>query len=97
MLTGIIFAYTPKNIDDRCYFFRFLEDAELKRISQEHIMSMIFKNSINREELLIKKYTNYNTGIKDKEIGNMLNEFKKNSREHIKLIKDKMIKLNIQD
>ena len=68
----------------------------MEKLSQEYILSIIFNRSIQREELLLKKYDEYFPQVKDKNITDTLKKFKKNSQEHIKLLKDKMIKLSIQ-
>ena len=68
----------------------------MEKLSQEYILSIVFKNSIEREELLLKKYDDFNNDIKDAELKDILKEFRKNSQEHVKILKDKMIKLNIQ-
>lgn len=68
----------------------------MDKLSQEYILSIAFKQSIDREELLLRKYDDYFPDIKDREIKETIEKFRKNSHEHIKLLKDKMIKLNIQ-
>ena len=68
----------------------------MEKLSQEYILSLLFNRSIEKEELLIKKYAQYYPEIKDTELKGTIKEFKKNSSEHITLLKDKMIKLNIQ-
>lgn len=57
---------------------------------------MVFRNSLDKEELLLKKYEDYYSMVKKKELKEILKEFKKTSQEHIKVMKDKMIKLKIQ-
>ena len=42
------------------------------------------------------KYSRYLDEMENKELRNMVKEFKKGSREHTKSIKDLMIKLNLQ-
>lgn len=68
----------------------------MDKLSQEYMLSIIFNESIDREQLLLKKYDDICNKIKDKEIKNMIKEFSKNSREHIDILKDKMIALNIK-
>ena len=68
----------------------------MEKISQENVMSIIFLQSIEMEELLQSKYDSYYSNIKDKEIKNAVDKYRKNSLEHVKMMKDKMIKLNIQ-
>ncbi len=68
----------------------------MKKLSQEYLMDTAFVLSIEREELLLKKYSQYINEIDNKELKNLVKELKKISKEHIKLIKDLMIKLNLQ-
>lgn len=59
-------------------------------------MDTAFTLSLEKEAILLKKYSRYMNELEDKEIKNIIKEFKKGSKEHIKLIKDLMIKLNLQ-
>ncbi len=68
----------------------------MEELLQEYILSIVFRNAIDKEELLIKKYEDYYTDLKNKELKDMLKKMKKTSEEHIKILKDKMIKLKIQ-
>ncbi|MCG8540054.1 MAG: hypothetical protein MJA82_08965 [Clostridia bacterium] len=68
----------------------------MRRLSQEHLMDTAFTLSLQREELLLKKYSEYIDQIDNKELKNMVKNFKKVSKEHIKVIKDLMIKLNFK-
>lgn len=68
----------------------------MKKISQEYLMDTAFTLSVDREELLLKKYSQYISQINNKEVKNMVKELKKTSKEHIKLVKDLMIKVNLQ-
>jgi len=68
----------------------------MEQFSQEYILSIVFRNSLDKEELLTKKYDDYYSKIKNKEIREIIKEFRKTSQEHIKILKDKMIKLKIQ-
>lgn len=68
----------------------------MKKLSQEQLMDVSFTLSIDREEILLKKYQDCMGRINTKEIKDIIKEFKKTSREHIKLIKDLMIKVNLQ-
>jgi hypothetical protein len=68
----------------------------MEELSQEYVLSIIFRNSIDKEELLLKKYEAYYRVIKNKELKEIVKEFKKTSQEHLKIMKDKMIKLKIQ-
>ena len=68
----------------------------MEAFSQEYVLSIVFRNSIDKEELLIKKYEEYYDAIKNKELKEVVKEFKKTSQEHLKVMKEKMIKLKIQ-
>ena len=68
----------------------------MEELSQEYMLSIVFRNSIDKEELLVKKYEDYYDMIKNKDLKEIIKGFKKTSQEHLKLMKDKMIKLKIQ-
>lgn len=68
----------------------------MDKLSQEYILNIMFNESLDREQLLLKKYDEIYDKIKDKEIKNMIKEFRKDSREHIDILKDKMIALNVK-
>lgn len=69
---------------------------DLEEFSQEYVLSIVFRNSIDKEELLIKKYEDYYDKIKNKELKEIIKGFRKTSQEHLKIMKEKMIKLKIQ-
>jgi len=68
----------------------------MEELSQEYVLSIVFRNSIDKEELLLKKYDDYYDELKNKELREVVKEFTKTSREHLKIMKEKMIKLKIQ-
>ncbi|TYQ17972.1 UNVERIFIED_CONTAM: hypothetical protein Cloal_0367 [Acetivibrio alkalicellulosi] len=68
----------------------------MDKLSQEYILNIVFNESLDREQLLLKKYDNIYDDIKDKDIKNIIKEFAKNSREHVDILKDKMVMLNIK-
>jgi hypothetical protein len=72
----------------------------LEELQQEYILSIIFKNAVDREDLLVKKYAYYYDKLggknKNEEMLTLLKEFEDIAHEHITILKDKMIKLNIQ-
>ncbi|HWR60290.1 MAG TPA: hypothetical protein VN580_01680 [Clostridia bacterium] len=68
----------------------------MEELSQEYVLSIVFRNSIDKEELLLKKYDDYYDKLKNKELKEAVKEFSKTSREHLKIMKEKMIKLKIQ-
>ena len=49
----------------------------MDKLSQEYMLSIMFNESIDREQLLLKKYDDICNKIKDKEIKNMIKEFSK--------------------
>ncbi len=59
-------------------------------------MALAFRQAIDREELLIRKCDCYFPDLKDENLIDLINDFRDNAGEHIKQLKDKMIKLNIQ-
>lgn len=67
----------------------------MRRISEEDVLNISFAKSLNREEMLIKKYNAYYKQSNNKEIKKILVELNKTSKEHIKLIQEIMVKLNI--
>lgn len=68
----------------------------MDKLSQKYIQTVAFRSAIDREELLIRKCIAFENMAKDKNLQEMANDFKKSCEEHIKMLKDKMIKLNIQ-
>ncbi len=68
----------------------------MEEFSQEYMLSIVFRNSIDKEELLVKKYEDYYDMIKNKDLKEIIKDFKKTAQEHLKVMKDKMIKLKIQ-
>lgn len=68
----------------------------MEEFSQEYMLSIVFRNSIDKEELLLKKYDEYYDMIRNKELKEVIKEFRKTSQEHLKVMKEKMIKLKIQ-
>jgi len=69
----------------------------MKKVPDDYIINIAFRSSIDKEKLLIKKYDDYDTDIKSKDLKNMMKEFKKDSQEHINKMRDKIIQLNIQE
>jgi len=57
---------------------------------------LMFRTAIDREELLIRKCRGFYDDIKNKEIMDIVKDIESTAQEHIKALKDKMIKLNIQ-
>lgn len=64
---------------------------------QEHSLVTAFSHSIEREELLVTKYKYYIKELDDESLKNLMDEFKETSEQHLKLLKDKMIKLKIEN
>ncbi|TCO74962.1 hypothetical protein [Marinisporobacter balticus] len=68
----------------------------MRTLSQEYLLDIAFNLAIDQEELLLEKYRDYDHDLDNKELKTMMKELKITSKEHIKLMKDLMIKLNIQ-
>ncbi len=68
----------------------------MEKNSQECILSFNFKRAIEREEFLVKKYGICIKNTKDKKVKDLITRYLDNANEHTKLLKDKMLKLNIQ-
>lgn len=68
----------------------------MKKMSQQSLMDTKLLMSIEREELLVKKYEEYDGQLDNKELKQMIKKFKKTSKEHLGLVKDLMIKLNLE-
>jgi hypothetical protein len=67
----------------------------MDKLSLEYIMTTSFRTSIDREELLVRKCKDYYKDIKAEELKEFIHDMENNSEEHIKMLKDKMVKLNI--
>ena len=67
----------------------------MDKLSNQYAQTVIFRTAIDREELFIRKCQHYYDELKDQELKDMVKDFEKASMEHIRLMKDKMIKLNI--
>jgi hypothetical protein len=65
----------------------------MEKSIQEAIMINSLNDSIEREELLMKKYKDFEMSIQDAEFKELLEEFKEISHEHIALVKGKLSKL----
>jgi hypothetical protein len=73
----------------------------MEKISESHLLNMVFNDLVNREELLIKKYKLYLGDLKlekpkNKLLLELLKDYKKECTGHIDILKDKMIKLNLE-
>ncbi|HEY8421348.1 MAG TPA: hypothetical protein VIL05_06380 [Thermoclostridium sp.] len=66
------------------------------KLQQEDMLAFYFNRSLQLEDVLTKKYELYRKNIKDKNIEDMINDFIKNNKEHIKDLNDKMKRLGIQ-
>lgn len=69
---------------------------QLSNLRQEDMLSFYFYRSLELEELLIKKYDMVKKPAKGKNLEPILQDFKKNSSEHIKDLREKMNLLGIQ-
>lgn len=68
----------------------------MSKVRQEDMLSFYFNRSLQLEDLLMKKYELPKQMLKDKSIEQMINDFRKNGREHIKDLNEKMKRLGIQ-
>ena len=66
----------------------------MNRNPDESTIRLSLLNSVDREELLIKKYEALEISTHSNEWKTMLKEFKKCSEEHLDLIKNKLQKFN---
>lgn len=62
----------------------------MENISQNAIIKQSLLNSIDREDLLMKKYEGYKPLINDYDTNELLNEFQETAREHMDLLKGKL-------
>jgi len=60
------------------------------------MLSFYFNRSLRLEDILLKKYELLRKMTKDQILKDMMDDFRKNSKEHIKDLNDKMKKLGIQ-
>ena len=65
-------------------------------LTQEHLFSMAFNHSIDRENQLISKYTEYFKNVKNEEMKDIIRDFEKSSYGHINMLKNKMMRLNLK-
>lgn len=68
----------------------------MSKMWQEDILSYYFNRSLQLEDLLLKKYDLLKSKLKNNVLDQMVKELKKNSREHIRDLNDKMKVLGIQ-
>lgn len=69
----------------------------MKKVPDDLIINLAFRNSIDREEMLLRKYDDYFSTAKSEEMRDMLREFKKYSQDHIKMVKDKVMNFHMKD
>jgi len=68
----------------------------LFKVKQEDMLSFYFNRSLRLEDILLKKNEQYKKLAKDQIIRDLMDDFRKNSNEHIKTLNDRMKKLGIQ-
>lgn len=66
------------------------------KLQQEDMLSFYFNRSLRLEDILLKKYELLRKMTKDQILKDMMDDFRKNSKEHIKDLNDKMKKLGMQ-
>ena len=68
----------------------------MDKLSQEYILTTSFSSAVDMEELLIRKCQHYSQDLKDENLISLITDLKKECQEHVKILKDKMIKLNVK-
>lgn len=68
----------------------------MDKLSQEYILTTSFSSALDMEELLIRKCSHYVKELKDENLISVIMDMKKECQEHIKMMKDKMMKLNVK-
>lgn len=68
----------------------------MSKLRQEDMLSYYFNRSLQLEDLLMKKYEIPKKLLNDKILDQMIKDFKKNCREHIRDLNDKMSRLGVQ-
>lgn len=68
----------------------------MEKVKEEYILAIAFRKAIDREELFARKCSLYHGDFKDVELQELVDILKDNAEEHVRQLKDKMIKLNIQ-
>jgi bacterioferritin (cytochrome b1) len=79
------------------FYFKKMQTEKVEAMSnnsEETIITLAILNSIDKEELLIKKYKTYENSTDSSEWKSLLQEFQKSSEEHIDLLKNKLEKFN---
>ncbi len=67
------------------------------KISNKYLLINTFKRALEREELYNKKYSEYYKEVDNKVPKQMIKNYKKISKDHIKMLKDLMITLNLNE
>ncbi len=68
----------------------------MSKLRQEDMLSYYFNRSLQLEDLLMKKYEIPKKLLNDKVLDQMIKDFKKTCREHIRDLSDKMSRLGVQ-
>jgi Mg2+/Co2+ transporter CorC len=68
----------------------------LSKLRQEDLLAFYFSRSLQLEDVLMKKYEVPKKVLNDKVLEQMIKDFRKNGREHMKDLSDKMKRLGIQ-
>ena len=69
----------------------------MQQISEEYIFKQSIHQSLGREDLLLKKYDHYLAQLKDRELHEMLTEFKQTALVHTEILRDKMLKIGCNE
>ena len=67
----------------------------MENTSQDSVIRQSLFNSMDREELLMKKYEGYKPFVEDTETKDLLKEFQETALEHMDLLKSKLQNLHI--
>ncbi len=68
----------------------------MSKLRQEDLLAFYFSRSLQLEDVLMKKYEVPKKMLNDKVLEQMIKAFRKNCKEHMKDLTDKMKRLGIQ-
>jgi hypothetical protein len=74
----------------------YTQEASMKKVPSEYAIILAFESALEQEELLLRKYDEYLEVLESDNLKDMLREFRKYAQEHVKLIHDKVVHLNLQ-
>lgn len=68
----------------------------MKKVPLEYTVILAFENALEQEELLLRKYDDYLYALESDTLKDMIREFQKYAHEHVKLIHEKIVQMNLQ-